>query len=88
MKNMEKIISENTILKVYLADSDISATDLVHLKEYLDEYVRFVVDEDAKMIYFDYVLFLCNLEIINNTKEEIDYGYVGFSCKGFGSICS
>lgn len=50
---MEKIISENTILKVYLADPDISTTDLVHLKEYLDEYVRFVVDEDAKMIYFE-----------------------------------
>lgn len=50
---MEKIISENTILKVYLADSDISTTDLVHLKEYLDEYVRFAVDEDAKMIYFE-----------------------------------
>lgn len=50
---MEKIISENTVLKVYLADPDISTTDLVHLKEYLDEYVRFVVDEDAKMIYFE-----------------------------------
>ena len=50
---MEKIISENTILKVYLADSDISATDLVHLNEYLDEYVRFAVDEDVKMIYFE-----------------------------------
>lgn len=50
---MEKIISENTILKVYLADPDISTTDLEHLKEYLDEYVRFAVDEDAKMIYFE-----------------------------------
>lgn len=53
LKNMEKIISENTILKVYLADPDISTADLVYLKEYLDEYVRFVVDEDAKMIYFE-----------------------------------
>ena len=51
---MEKIISENTVLKVYLADPDISTADyLVDLSKYLDEYVRFVVDEDAKMIYFE-----------------------------------
>ena len=51
---MEKIISENTVLKVYLADPNISTADyLVDLSKYLDEYVRFVVDEDAKMIYFE-----------------------------------
>lgn len=58
---MEKMISENTILKVYLADPDISTADLVYLKEYLDEYVRFVVDEDAKMIYFETCILNCGL---------------------------
>ena len=68
---MEKTISENTVLKVYLADPDISTTDLVYLKEYLDEYVRFAVDEDVKMIYFETCIL--NSGLIEYIKFDWDH---------------